>query len=397
MPARRLPTLDLPQLVFVVALLSTLAFASLDLFTLTRIQAAGADYSCFWAGAKTALSDPARIYDFQHNTALQGWPLGAGRLRPYIYPPTALLVFAPFTLPGYWTGFGLWVALTGGLFLWGATRVGAPWWLVLILPEVAMVAYCGQATFLIGGLMLAGLSLRNRPILAGVLFGIAAAIKPQFAVLLPVALLAEGRWRTILAAGLTGLALCLAATLLWGPQIWLDWLAALQRFNALIFNDRALTRTAITPYAALVSTGHKGAWAFLLAPFAAALVWFGFRRTGDLADRGLLLFGATVLVTPYAMNYELALFAPGVAVYLSRLRDPRWTRYAAASLAYVLMPWTFLTMLPALALALAPLLRPRLARDNADLSTPEVASGRSARSELLPAEAVRSADGIQLA
>lgn len=369
MTAPRPPRLDPLQIAVLVALLATLAYASFDIYALTRFQAAGADYSCFWAGAKAALSDPARIYDFQHNTVLQGWPLGAGRLRPYIYPPTALLLFAPFALPSYWAGYILWVALTGALFLWAATRVGAPWWLVLLMPSVALVAYCGQVTFLIGGLMLAGLSLRRRPILAGVLFGIAASIKPQFMILVPIALLAEGRWRTLLAAGLTGLVLCLAATLVWGPQVWLDWLAALPRFNALIFHDPGLTEDAITPYAALVATGHKGGWAFLLAPVAAALVWVGFRRTRDLADRSLLLFGATVLVTPYAMNYELALFAPGVAAYLSRLRDPRWIKYAAATLGYTLLPWAFPSVLPALALALAPLLRPELARDNAETAT----------------------------
>lgn len=366
MTARRPPRLDPLQLVILAALLATLAYASFDIYGLTRFQAAGADYSCFWAGAKTALSDPARIYDFVHNTVVQGWPLGPGRVRPYIYPPTALLLFVPFALPSYWAGYVAWVVLTGALFLWGAGRIGAPWWLVILMPSVALVAYCGQVTYLMGGLVLAGLSLRDRPVLAGVLFGIAASIKPQFMVLVPLALLAEGRWRTMITAGLTGLVLCLAATLVWGPQIWLDWLAALPRFNDLIFHDRGLTEDAITPYAALVSTGHKGAWAFLLAPVAAALVWFGFRRTHDLADRSLLLFGATTLVTPYAMNYELALFAPGVAVYLSRLRDPRWTKYAAATLGYVLLPWAFPAVLPALALALAPLLRPGLARDNAE-------------------------------
>lgn len=298
MTARAPLRFDALQLVVLAALLAAVVQADLDLYALTRIQAPGADYSCFWAGAKTALSDPARIYDFQHNTALQGWPLGAGRLRPYIYPPTALFLFAPFTLPAYWTGFVLWVTLTGCLFLWAATRIGAPWWMVALAPAVALVADCGQVTFLMGGLVLAGLALRDRPILAGLLFGVAASIKPQFMMLVPIALAAEGRWRTLVAAGLTGLALCLAATLAWGPQVWLDWLAALPRFNALIFHDRGLTEDAITPYAALVSTGRRGAWAFLLAPAAAALVWAGFRRTRDLADRSLLLFGATVLVTP---------------------------------------------------------------------------------------------------
>jgi hypothetical protein len=346
------------QLAALAVLLVAVACAYRDLCLLTTIQAPGADFSCFWAGAKSALSHPAQIYDFAHNSALQGWPLGPGRLRPYIYPPTALLVFVPFALPTYWGGYLLWVALSGGFFLWAAARIGAPWPLVLLAPPVLLVAQCGQVTLLMGGLVLAGLSLRERPLLAGALFGLAAAIKPQFMLLVPLALLAEGRWRTVLAAGAAGLALCLAAAALWGAQAWLDWLSALPRFNALIFHDRGLTEDAITPFAALVATGRKGAWAFLLAPLAAALVWFGFRRRLDLADRSLILFGATVLVTPYAMNYELALFAPGVAAYLGRFRDPRWPRYAAAAFGWVLLPWGFPSMLPALALGTASLLRP---------------------------------------
>ncbi|HKR89974.1 MAG TPA: glycosyltransferase family 87 protein [Phenylobacterium sp.] len=357
------------KLAALAALLAAVVWAYLDLYALTQIQAPGADYSCFWAGAKTALSEPARIYDFRHISALQGWPLGVGRLRPYVYPPTALFVFAPFALAGdwagYWTGYGLWVALTGALFLWAAARIGAPWPLVLLAPPVLLTAQCGQVTLLIGGLVLMALSLRGRPLLAGVLLGLAASVKPQFMILVPLALLAEGRWRTILAAGATGLGLCLAAAAVWGVQTWADWLAALPRFNAMIFHDRGLTEDAVTPFAALVATGRNGAWAFLLGPLAAALVWFGFRRTDDLAERSLVLFGATLLVTPYAMNYELALFAPGLAAHLRRPGDPRWPRYAAAAFGWVLLPWAFPSVLPALALGAAPLLRPELARERA--------------------------------
>jgi hypothetical protein len=354
------------QLIALAALLTIFVCLIVGVVLLTRVVVAGTDYSCFWAGARTALSDPARIYDFQHSTALQGWPLGPGHLRPYIYPPTALFLFIPFSLLPYWLGYGLWIAVTGALYLWAASRIGAPSWLLLLMPSVAMVVYFGQVTLIMGGLVLAGLTLRDRPVVAGVLFGIAAAIKPQIMVLAPIALLADGRWRTLVAAGLTGFLLCLAATLAWGLQIWPQWLAAIARFHTLIFHDVALTANGITPYAALVSAGYTGAWAFLLAPFALALVWFGFRRTRDVADRSLLLFGATLLLTPYALYYELALFAPGVVVYLSRLRDPRWPRYAAAALGYCCLPWALPSVLPALALAVAPLLRPGLARDRAE-------------------------------
>ena len=57
-----------------------------DLLVLLRVQVLGADYSCFWAGAKTALARHSLLYDFIHNTDVQGWPLGPHDIRPYIYP-----------------------------------------------------------------------------------------------------------------------------------------------------------------------------------------------------------------------------------------------------------------------------------------------------------------------
>jgi hypothetical protein len=373
-PARpySLPTLAVValQLAIVGGLLFAVGDAWFDLYKLSRFQVAGADYSCVWAGAKAALSEPSRIYDFAHVSALQGWPLGPGRIRPYVYPPSALLIFAPFALPSYWLSFGLWVAATGALFLWAARRMGAPWPLVLLAPPVLLTAFCGQLAFLVGGLVLAALSLRHRPVLAGVLLGVAASVKPQFLVLVPIALVAEARWRTLFAAGVTGVTLFVLSSLVWGPERWLEWLGALARFRALIFGDRGLTEDAITPYAALVSIGLDGRWAFLLAPASVALVWFGFRRTQDVADRSLMLFGATLLVTPYAMNYELALFAPALAVRLSRWRDPRWTEYAAAAAGATLLPWTFAAVLPVLALAVAALVRAPDVRDPAGSSAP---------------------------
>ncbi len=58
------------------------------------------------------------------------------------------------------------------------------------------------AVLLIGGVTL----LPRRPVLAGALFGLLGAI-PQFAVLLPAALLGLGAWRSLKAAALTALAL----------------------------------------------------------------------------------------------------------------------------------------------------------------------------------------------
>jgi hypothetical protein len=324
------------------------------LLHLLQVQVLGADYYCFWAGAKTALKEPQLLYDFIHNTDVQGWPLGPRDIRPYIYPPSALFVFIPFALvPSFMAGFALWVAATGALYLWAARTAGAPWW-VALSPCVLLVVDCGQMPFIMGGLVIGALALKARPNLAGVMLGVAACLKPQFVLLVPLAFALEGRWRTLIVAGATGLALCLASALVWGPDIWFDWLRALPRFKALVTTNPGLLRTGATPYAWLTGAGHQGAWAYLLAPVALAGIWLAFRKPAPTPDRLIALFGATLLISPYAMNYEYVLLAPSVATYLARFRDPRWPLYALLTAGFL----TFIWAPPALYFALAlPLLR----------------------------------------
>ncbi len=193
-----------------------------------------------------------------------------------------------------------------------------------------LVAAPGQTSFLVGGLVIAGLALRRRERIAGALFGLAAAFKPQLLVLLPLALVADGRWRTIFYSGLIGLSVCLTSAVILGPGSWIEWLKAVPRFQHIFFTTLSVTR-AVTPYAWLVSKGASGAWAYLLVPPVAVGVWMTFRKTGRLAERMLALFGGTLLIIPYAMNYELALLVPAAAVFLSRIEDNRWPASLAAA------------------------------------------------------------------
>jgi len=318
-----------PALLVVLCVFTALSLGTLQLL---RLQPAGVDFAGLWAGGKAALTDVGRVYDFRYVSELQNWPLGPGRLRPYAYPPTALLLLTPFALAPWKLGYAVWTLLTGGFFAWAGIRAGAPKWFVLI-PWVAFAAFCGQVTFLLGGLVMAALSLTEAPILAGVLFGLAAAVKPQLLMLLPLALVAQARWRTIVATGVTGLVLCAAAMAVWGLEPWIQWLGALPRFEQLVSHARGLVANAITPYSALTFWRLNGAWSLLLAPLAAGWVWTTFRRDADFADRLMALFGGAFLISPYAMNYELALFAPATAIYLARTTDRRWPGFVAAAVA----------------------------------------------------------------
>jgi hypothetical protein len=59
--------------------------------------------------------------------------------------------------------------------------------------------------------------LDRRPLLAGLLVGL-LTIKPQLGVLIPVLLIASGRWRVFTVATVTALALAAAAVMLFGMQ-----------------------------------------------------------------------------------------------------------------------------------------------------------------------------------
>jgi len=324
--------LTTPVLVGVLVIFGALSLGTLQLL---KLQPAGVDFAGLWAGGRAALTDVGRLYDFHYVSELQGWPLGVGRLRPYAYPPSALLLFVPFALAPWNLSYAIWTVLTGGFFAWAGVRAGAPKWFMLI-PWVAFAAFCGQATFLLGGLVIAAMLVNDeRPILAGVLLGAAAAVKPQLLMLLPLALIAEGRWRTIVATGVTGLGLCALSAAVFGLQPWFEWLDALPRFERLVSGARLLVANAITPYSALTYFHMNGALALLLAPVSLGWVWLTFRRGADLFDRTIALFGGAFLISPYAMNYELALFAPATAAYLARTGERRWPGYVAAAIAQV--------------------------------------------------------------
>ncbi len=91
-------------------------------------------------------------------------------------------------------------------------------WAGLAFPAVLVTITHGQNAFLTTALFGWGLLLLPRgPVAAGILFGL-LTFKPQVGVLLPVALVAGGHWRAIVAAALTGIALAVTTTVLFGAQ-----------------------------------------------------------------------------------------------------------------------------------------------------------------------------------
>lgn len=313
----------------------------------TRIlayQPLGIDFMPMWSAAREAFSHPKRVYDFIGLTHFER-PLLAHSffrgIRPFVYPPSALLAFLPFSALPFdaanlaWTGLGL-VALIWVMF--GPLRFPRTLTIIamVLAPPSVLVLVTGQVTFLVAALAVAALYwLRDRPGWAGVLFGIAGALKPQAMVLLPLALLATREWRALATAGLTAALAVLASALLFGADAWIHWVAALPRFQRMVMANAGLERGMITPTALgltlRLDPGQLDVWRAAFALGAAVIVWMVFRRTADPARRIAALLGGGLFVTPYAMHYDAALLAPAAALMLThRPRPGQWILAAIA-------------------------------------------------------------------
>ncbi len=205
-----------------------------------------------------------------------------------------------------------------------------------------LAALAGQTVVMAAGLItLAITCLQSRPRLAGVLFALAAALKPQAALLAPVALLACGAFDALAAAALAGAALIAASVILFGLARWPEWLASLGPFQAVIESVPRFQLGLITPAALGRALGLSGlgltAWIAAFAAGGAAIVWRAFARSNEPPRLAAALAIGGLLATPYALCYDGALLAPAAAALLLGADARRWPMRLAAFCAVCLV------------------------------------------------------------
>jgi hypothetical protein len=163
-------------------------------------------------------------------------------------------------------------------------------------------------------------------------------------VLIPLALIASGRWRATASAALTVIAMAVLTTLAFGMDIWTAFLAS-----------GHFTRTVV------LEAGDTGwekiqsvfAWARMwgapvpLAYAAQAVVTVGvaiaviriWRSGASFADKAAVLLIGTLLATPYSLDYDLMLLAPALAFLTTDIMRRGATAWEATLLAALwLMP-----------------------------------------------------------
>src|SRR5215831_4203187 len=287
------------------------------------------EFTNFWfAGSQALHGQTAVIYDPVQFTKVQQTLVGAGRYVYDIwpYPPTFFLILAPFAILPYFASFLSWdlATLLGCIaVVYLIVRRVSVIPAVLASPFTAFNLAFGQDGLLTASLLGASLLfLERQPILAGFFIG-CLTYKPQFGLLIPLALAASSQWRAFASAAVTAMLLALATTVAFGTGVWAEFPAQLlAQANEALFADPDSRWGLLQSAYAVIRAWNRGpalAWTVqgLTMLAVAAVVWFVWRSHARYALKAATLSAAALIATPYAYAYDMAIIAIPVA-FLAR-------------------------------------------------------------------------------
>jgi alpha-1,2-mannosyltransferase len=303
----------------------------------------GSDFLSFWTSGRMLLAGGS-VYDQAAHIAAQGayFVQKDGAFTAFFYPPSFLPVCLPLGLMGYFPALAAWLLATGALYAAAVTgwlRDHAPsapsrWLLLAAFPPVLITITHGQTSFLVAGLLgLATLLVARAPVLSGVLFGL-ATIKPQFGLLVPLALLLTGEWRVIAAAATSAIALAAASTAMFGLDQWSEWAALSTGVQAAMDQGAVGFAKMMSTFAAARLLGAPVATAYALQAMvslgvAAALALAAWRTGWNPALGAAMLAGAP-LATPFVLDYDMVILAFPLIWLAAREEHLPWERITVA-------------------------------------------------------------------
>lgn len=239
---------------------------------------------------------------------------------PFVYPPTAIVFFKPLSWLSFQSGYLVWTILSVASFAFAVTRLAG--WRVALLSFLSTASLqglaTGQTTMILSAALLFAIAAPG--FACGVIFGVAAAIKPQLVVLAPLAFLIRKDWRTLagMAVGLFG---CIIVELvLYGPQLWLDWLSSMPAFRQALFKIGAMGQV-ITPYGMADWRGlYPLPFLVVSATLAVVAVVVSAKRVEGIYLVAAIV-GASILASPYALRHDTIALVPASIAFI--LAHPR--------------------------------------------------------------------------
>ena len=285
---------------------------------------ASRDVVVFWSTGKLAAEGHgAQAYDWTAlRRVLEVGQRGAFEHAtfPLFYPPFLMFLLAPLGRLPFLMGAAVWIL--GGLAAYVAAaglivRRKAGVLIAAAAPASLYVISIGQTGYLSAALLGGGLALMpRRPIVAGVLIGM-LAYKPQLGLLIPVALIAGGQWRSFWAAAATVGALVVLSGFAFG---WASWAAFI---HAVAPSGHGVAAVGVLPSAKLQSVYGLLLWLgadprlalaaqVVVSLAAAAGVGWVWRGEGTFALKAAGLIAGLLLASPYSCIYDLTLLVMAV-------------------------------------------------------------------------------------
>ena len=339
-----------------------------------RGEPIGTDFSNVDAAGTYVLDGKAPLaFDWPAQHAREQMIFGAK--TPFFgwhYPPYFLFIAGPLATMPYKLALAVWQGVTLVLYLlmlrailitasWpGASREATgraaasdPLWLLLAVafPAVLVNIGHGHNGFLTAALFGTALVvLDRRPLLAGLLFGL-IAYKPQFGVLIPLVLIATGRWRAFFAAAATVLVLTIATLIVFGPDVWRAFFASMPLTRVEVLEQGGTGWHKIQSVFSMVRMWGGSVplayWAqgAVTVALAVAVIWL-WRSAAAYPLKAAALAIAAILATPYSLDYDFVALAPAICFL------------AADGLARGFGPWektalAFLWLMPLIARTIA--------------------------------------------
>ncbi|QBQ98318.1 glycosyltransferase family 87 protein [Paraburkholderia pallida] len=244
-------------------------------------------------------------------------------ILPWLYPPTCLLITAPFALLPFRLSAIAFLFITLAMFLRAVCTI-VPGRLTLLpalaFPAVAVVLVSGQNGLLTAALAGLGLiALRRRPILAGFAFGL-LCVKPHLATLIPLALLCSRSWRALASMAITAITTLAFATLAFGPATLSAFVHNMGLISGYVEAGRiALAR--VPTFFAMARLAHLSVpVAYALQAVSAVCGALAVVRTWSrpcaFELRAATLVCASLLVSPYLFDYDLTWFGLLIAWFV---------------------------------------------------------------------------------
>ncbi len=286
-----------------------------------------ADFLAIWTGGRLVLSGHGHdVYDWLLIYKAEIQEIGHFvRERTYfLYPPLFFLIAVPLALLPYAVAFLGFAAATLLALAAGVRRIVGSTKGILVAcgtPAVVVnfaVAHNGALTAALMAAFLA--TLEKQPIVSGIFLGL-LTYKPQFGILIPLALIAGRHWRTLAAAtAVTALWVVLWFTI--DPAIFpLFFHSLLQTSQQILTEGKAGWNKLQSAYGLMraFGAGNAVAWSaqgcmILACAFGVIRTW---RSHAPFPLKAAALVMAALLSTPYVYIYDLVLLSVALA-YLYR-------------------------------------------------------------------------------